>query len=70
MDKIKSFQTDERTDIIVLDNTMNMHDLCYEMDKLGLNKVKCYAMRETSRHQLVRYFHLLYRSCENALIVD
>jgi glycosyltransferase involved in cell wall biosynthesis len=72
MDKIKSFQSDERNDIIVLDNTMNMHELCAKIDKLGVgfDKVKCYAMRETSRQELARYFHLLYRSCENVLIVD
>ena len=74
IDKIKTtFQSgDERTDIIVLDNTMDMHELCAKIEKLGVgfDKVKCYALYGASNQQLVRYFHLLYRSCENVLIAD
>ena len=72
MDKIKSFQSgDERTDIIVLDNTMDMHELCAKIDKLGVgfDKVKCYALYGATNQQLVRYFYLLYRSCENILVI-
>jgi glycosyltransferase involved in cell wall biosynthesis len=73
MEKIKTFQTSvERTDIIVLDNTMNMYELCAKLDKLGsaFDKVKCYTLSETTNQQLKRYFHLLYRSCENVLVIE
>ena len=74
MDKIKTTiqSGDERNDIIVLDNTMNMHELCAEIDKLGVgfDKVKCYALSGATNQQLIRYFHLLYRSCENVLVID
>jgi hypothetical protein len=70
-EKVVAFQNDKttRNDIIVLDNQMSKEELCAKLDDLGFDTVKCYAMRETSNQQLLRYFHLLYRSCEKYEII-
>lgn len=70
-EKVVAFQNDKttRNDIIVLDNQMSKEELCAKLDDMGFDSVKCYAMRETSNQQLLRYFHLLYRSCEKYEII-
>lgn len=60
------YKGDNRKDFILLDNIFNSNsdELCIELDKLGLSKIKCYSLDDCTDDQLINYFMLIYKSCE------
>ena len=69
---IQMLQTGDH-DIIVLDGTVTREVMCQQMDKWiaandsakyngALDRVKCYAMVDTSPDELVKYFFWVYKS--------
>ena len=72
LDEIRSLYTDTQNDFILLDNKYNSDssELCIELDKLCLDRFRCYSMDDCSNKQLVKYFMLVYKSCEDYHIYD
>ena len=72
MNEILKLYQDNANDFIVLDNK-NSSDtdvLCNELDKLGLDRMKCYEMNDCTDAQLINYFHLIYKSCSDCKIYE
>ena len=70
MNEILKLYQDNANDFIVLDNK-NSSDtdvLCNELDKLGLDRMKCYEMNDCTDAQLINYFNLIYKSCSDCKI--
>ena len=72
LDEILQFYKDDKNDFIVLDNK-NSSDtdvMCNELDKLGLDKMKCYEMNDCNDAQLINYFNMIYKSCDDCKIYE
>jgi glycosyltransferase involved in cell wall biosynthesis len=72
MDEILKLYQDNNNDFIVLDNK-NSSDtdiLCTKLDNLGLDKMKCYEMNDCNDMQLINYFNLIYKSCNDYKIYE
>jgi glycosyltransferase involved in cell wall biosynthesis len=72
MDEILKLYQDNNNDFIVLDNK-NSSDtdiLCTILDELGLDKMKCYEMNDCNDMQLINYFNLIYKSCNDYKIYE
>ena len=65
IEEIRELYNTETNDFFVLENTIKTEELCRELDYLRLDRMKCYAMDDCTDEQLVNYFHLLCRSCED-----
>jgi hypothetical protein len=61
---------DVTNDFVVLDNSVDVKKLCNTLDLYGLERMKCYSMSDCTKDELVRYFHLIYRSTEEFEIVE
>ena len=72
MDEILKLYQDNNNDFIVLDNK-NSSDtdiLCTKLDNIGLDKMKCYEMNDCNDMQLINYFNLIYKSCNDYKIYE
>jgi glycosyltransferase involved in cell wall biosynthesis len=67
IDKIKELYNDDTNDFILLDNNYDSYDntLCNELDKLHLDRIKCYSMNDCTEEELIQFFHLIYKSCDD-----
>ena len=72
IDEIRQLYNDINNDFIVLDNkvTSYSNELNNELDKLSLDRMKCYSMNDCTDAQLVNYFMLIYKSCDDYHIFD
>jgi hypothetical protein len=68
MELYKDNDKDKRYDFLVLENTINTEALTRELDYLQLDRMRCYAMSDSTNEQLEKYFHLIYRSCEDYFV--
>jgi glycosyltransferase involved in cell wall biosynthesis len=68
--EIVELYRDASNDFILLDNKYGSNDniLCKELDKLQLDRMKCYSMDDCTEEELIRYFHLIYKSTEEFYI--
>jgi glycosyltransferase involved in cell wall biosynthesis len=57
-------------DFIILDNTINNDALFNYLDTNGLDSFKCYSLIGNSAQEMLNYFNLMYKSCNNCLIID
>ena len=66
-DKIKELYEQNDNDFILLDNKYDSNDdtICNELDRLKFDKMKCYSMKDCSKDELIKFFHLIYKSCDN-----
>jgi glycosyltransferase involved in cell wall biosynthesis len=56
-------------DFILLDNQKSYFDLMNVLDEKKLENIKCYALENTSIHELINYFKLIYKSCDDYVIL-
>ena len=61
---ISSLYHNSDNDFLLLDNKYSLEGLCKELDNLHFERMKCYVMTDCSDQELVRYFHLIYKSTE------
>lgn len=52
-----------RHDFILLSGTGNNEELYSFLDSEGMDRMKCYSLKDTTNEQLVKYFLYLYKSC-------
>uniref|UniRef100_A0A6C0ESY0 Glycosyltransferase 2-like domain-containing protein n=1 Tax=viral metagenome TaxID=1070528 RepID=A0A6C0ESY0_9ZZZZ len=72
LSEIKLLYQDDNNDFILLDNKFSSEHsnvLCNLLDSLQFDKMKCYSMEDCSYEQLINYFHLIYKSCNDFCIV-
>jgi glycosyltransferase involved in cell wall biosynthesis len=70
LDWIKELYTNTRNDFIVLDNKCSLEYIQFKLEYLGLTRIKCYTLKDIPAKNLVKYFHLLYKSVENVGILE
>lgn len=67
LDELRILYQDTTNDFILLDNKYksDSNDLCIELDKLFLDRIKCYTMNDCTDIELGNYFMLVYKSCQD-----
>lgn len=72
LNEISMLYSCKENDFILLDNVYasNSDDLCLELDKLGLDRIKCYSLNDCTNEELVNYFLLIYKSCDEYFIYN
>jgi len=59
-----------RNDFILLDNKITSTKLSYKLDSLDFDRMKCYSLLDNTVDEMSKYFHILYKSCENVDIMS
>ena len=70
IEPLRELYKDPKNDFFVLENSMSKEDLCGIIDGLGLSRMKCYAMNDSTWDQLRNYFFLICKSTEDYEIWD
>jgi len=70
LERLKELYKNPRNDFILLDGSGDKDRLCKVLDNTDCIRMKCYSMPNTPTEQLLRYFHVLYKSCENYVVLD
>ena len=65
----KTLYENPRNDFLVMDANVSKSELCAQLDRNGFSRMKCYVLPSASTDEMVRYFHLLYKSCETVLVI-
>jgi glycosyltransferase involved in cell wall biosynthesis len=68
-DMLIELYKDSSNDFLLLDNKHDIGELSRELDYLQLDKMKCYYLKDHSEEELIQYFHLIYKSCDNFSII-
>jgi hypothetical protein len=65
--EIRILYDNSSNDFLLLDNKFNSNSeqLCKELDYLSLDRIKCYSMDDCSDEELIQYFKLMYKSCDD-----
>ena len=66
---IEELYKDPTNDFIVLDNTTSHDEISSILNKLNFFKMKCYSMSDCNENELVNYFHTVYKSCSDYIIL-
>ena len=69
IDFIRELYKDSRNDFLLLDNKCECSDLWKFLDDNQFDKMKCYAMKDSTIPELINYFHLIYKSLDNHEII-
>jgi glycosyltransferase involved in cell wall biosynthesis len=69
LDKLKNLYEDKANDFILLDNKEDSEKLCSILDNNNFSEMKCYSMTDCSEDELIQYFKLLYKSCDDYTIL-
>jgi len=65
LDDLKLLYEDKTNDFLLLDNKEHSDKLCAVLDENNFSEMKCYSMTDCSEDELIKYFMLLYRSCDD-----
>jgi glycosyltransferase involved in cell wall biosynthesis len=68
IETIRGLYGNNRNDFFVLDNGMSKEELCAHLDRLGLDRMKCYAL-ECTDDELRKYFMFVCKSTTEFEIV-
>lgn len=71
--ELRILYKDTKNDFLLLDNKFhsdNSDQLCKELDYLELDRMRCYSMDDCSDDELVAYFKLIYKSCDDYYIYE
>lgn len=69
LDIIKKLYEDNSNDFILLDNSLEIDELTSILDKLYFDNMKCYSLKDCTYDQLENYFNLIYKSCDDFVIL-
>ena len=56
-------------DFILLDNVKTTFDLIHLLDVKQLDRIKCYALENNTINELINYFKLIYKSCDDYVLL-
>lgn len=65
IERILELYDNERVDFILLENKIPTEQLCSTIDQHGLFRFKCYSLKDCSQKNLVQFFKLLYKFCDD-----
>jgi len=68
--KRKLYNEEPKSEFFVLDSSITREELCFHLDELNFEKMKCYAMKETTKKQWIQYFKFMLNSCEDYEIIS
>jgi len=60
---------DPNNDFLVLDNKIHSDKLCEILDNHNFSRMNCYSMDDCSEDELLNYFKLMYKSCDDYTIL-
>jgi glycosyltransferase involved in cell wall biosynthesis len=66
---LSKLYNDSSNDFLVLDNKCDINELTREIDNLKFDRMKCYKLADSTIDELIKYFHLIYRSCDEYSII-
>ena len=66
---IRELYDNQKNDFIVLDNKNSLEKIQEKIDKNGFDRMKCYYFEDCTKDELVKYFHLIYKSSSNYEII-
>jgi len=66
---LKTLYQDKTNDFILLDNKEDSEKLCSILDEHNFSEMKCYSMTDCSEDELIQYFKMLYKSCDDYSIL-
>lgn len=69
LEKLKTLYEDKTNDFILLDNKENSEKLCNILDENNFSEMKCYSMTDCNETELIQYFKMLYKSCDDYSIL-
>lgn len=69
LNMIEELYKDTTNDFIVLDNTTSHNEISSILNKFNFFRMKCYSMNDCSESELINYFHLVYKSCPDYIIL-
>jgi glycosyltransferase involved in cell wall biosynthesis len=69
-DILKKLYRELSNDFLLLDNKYDINSLTRELDYNQFDNMKCYKLVNTTDEELVKYFLLLYKCCDDYIIID
>lgn len=69
-EKITALYQDNRNDFFIIDNKCLIGQLHYLLDIYGFSRFKCYTLIDETPEILIKYFMMMYKSCENYEIIN
>jgi glycosyltransferase involved in cell wall biosynthesis len=69
-DMLIELYKDSTNDFLILDNKDDIGELTRELDYLQFDNMKCYNLKNHTKEELIKYFHLIYKSCDDYSIID
>jgi glycosyltransferase involved in cell wall biosynthesis len=70
MNYIIELYKEERNNFILLDNIYNVDYITKQLDDLSFSKMKCYSLKNATQNELLQYFMIMYKFCENYEIIS
>ena len=70
MDYIEELYKNPRNDFLILDSKCSIQYLWNKLDNYKLDRMKCYTLLDIHDDMLIKYFEMLYRSCNNYEIIN
>jgi glycosyltransferase involved in cell wall biosynthesis len=69
LDVLKTLYENENNDFLLLDNKIHSDKICDILDRHNFSRMKCYSMNDCTEDELLQYFLLLYKSCDDYIIL-
>jgi glycosyltransferase involved in cell wall biosynthesis len=70
LDKMRELSKNSRNDFILLDNSMPVENIWTLLDNYNLDHFKCYSLLTNTKQQLINFFMLMYKSCDDYEIIS
>ena len=70
IEKIKLHYNNGKNDFFIIDNKCSVGHLQFLLDIYGFDRFKCFSLIDETPEVLVKYFMLLYKSCEDYEIIN
>ena len=70
IETVRDLYSNKKNDFFVLDNEMSKDDLCALLDKLELDRMKCYSLSDCTFDQLRTYFMCVCCSAKEYAFID
>jgi len=67
--ELKELYNDKSNDFLLLDNNEHSDMLCKILDMNGFSEMRCHGVKETTDEELIQYFMLFYKSCDDYKIL-
>ena len=70
LQEIKELYKNPRNDFFLIDSTGDNDGLCRFLDSNGFDRMKCYTIKDLTVKQMIQYFHLIYKTVSNGIILS